>query len=98
MNQTSGDGCIVEGRLRERESSFPMIPVDEAIGQVLKEATPMEAATSKLADIPIGAVLRFHSRCAMVELVWCYCCSTTTVVFPCCTAAVNCVARCGSFG
>lgn len=67
-----------------------MIPVDEAIGQVLKEATPMEAATLKLADIPIGAVLRStHSRCATVALVWCYCCSTTTFVVPCFIAAVN---------
>ncbi|CBN76716.1 conserved unknown protein [Ectocarpus siliculosus] len=47
----------MQGRLRERESPFPMIPVDEAIGEVLKQATPLEAVTLSLADIPLGSVL-----------------------------------------
>ncbi|CAM9122404.1 unnamed protein product [Pylaiella littoralis] len=46
-----------KGRLRERESPFPMIPVDEAIGEVLKQATPLEAVTLRLAVIPPGNVL-----------------------------------------
>lgn len=41
-------------RSRERESPFPMIPVDEAIGQVLKQAMPLEAVAMKLGDIPPG--------------------------------------------
>lgn len=44
----------MQGRLRGRESPFPMIPVDEAIGEVLKQATPLEAVTLSLADIPLG--------------------------------------------
>lgn len=43
-----------KGRLRERESPFPMIPVDEAIGEVLKQANPLAAVTLKLAEIPPG--------------------------------------------
>lgn len=31
-----------------------MIPVDEAIGEVLKQATPLEAVTLGLADVPLG--------------------------------------------
>ncbi|CAM9328161.1 unnamed protein product, partial [Sphacelaria rigidula] len=45
------------GRVRERSSTFPMIPVDEAIGDVLRQAVPLEAATMKLADIPRGNIL-----------------------------------------
>lgn len=44
----------IKGRLRERESPFPMVPVDEAIGEVLQQATPLAAVTLKLADIPPG--------------------------------------------
>lgn len=44
----------IRGRLRERESPFPMIPVDEAIGEVLKQATPLASVTLKLAEIPPG--------------------------------------------
>lgn len=47
----------IQGRLRERESPFPMIPVDDAIGEVLKQATPLEAVTLRLADIPPGKSL-----------------------------------------
>ncbi|CAM9193389.1 unnamed protein product [Scytosiphon promiscuus] len=47
----------LQGRLRERESPFPMVPVDEAIGEVLKQATPLKAVTLRLADIPPGSVL-----------------------------------------
>ncbi|CAM9113787.1 unnamed protein product, partial [Hapterophycus canaliculatus] len=46
-----------QGRPRERESPFPMIPVDEAIGEVLKQATPLKAVALTLADIPPGNVL-----------------------------------------
>ena len=41
-------------RVRERSSTFPMIPVDEAIGDVLKQAAPLEAEAMKLANIPRG--------------------------------------------
>lgn len=34
-----------------------MIPVDEAIGEVLKQATPLEAVTLRLAVIPPGKCL-----------------------------------------
>lgn len=34
-----------------------MVPVDEAIGEVLKQASTLEAVTVKLADIPAGSVL-----------------------------------------
>lgn len=44
----------MQGRVRQRESPFPMIPVDEAIGEVLKQAAPLEAVTLRLADIPPG--------------------------------------------
>lgn len=53
---------VLPGRLRERESPFPMIPVDEAIGQVLREAVPLEAVTTKLADIPTG--MTTYNDCA----------------------------------
>lgn len=35
-----------------------MVPVDEAIGEVLKQATTLEAVTVKLADIPAGDDIR----------------------------------------
>lgn len=44
----------VTGRVRERESTFPMIPVDKAIGDVLREAVPLEAITMQLSNIPRG--------------------------------------------
>ena len=58
---------------RERSSPFPMIPVDEAIGHVLKQAAPLGPAITKLRDIPAGAAVgnlmtmivfteTFHSR------------------------------------
>lgn len=47
---------IEQGRQRERTSPFPMIPVDEAIGHVLKQAAPLQPVMVKLADIPAGAV------------------------------------------
>ena len=54
----SCEGSAIEGRQRERESAFPMVPVDEAIGEVLKQATTLEAVTVKLADIPAGDDIR----------------------------------------
>lgn len=35
-----------------------MIPVDEAIGEVLKQATPLAAVTLKLGEIPAGEKVR----------------------------------------
>lgn len=52
--QLSDNGDVVQGRMRERESTFPMIPVDEAISQVLEQALPLDPTTMKLADIPAG--------------------------------------------
>lgn len=37
-----------------------MVPVDEAMGEVLKQAATLEAVTMKLADIPAGDDI--HSR------------------------------------
>lgn len=56
----SCEGSAIEGRQRERESSFPMVPVDEAIGEVLKQASTLEAVTVKLADIPAGDDMLAH--------------------------------------
>lgn len=61
MAQSSGENAAEpSGRSRVRESPFLMIPADEAIGEVLKQAAPLEAVTMKLADIPPGIELRFR--------------------------------------
>lgn len=79
------------GRVRERSSTFPMIPVDEAIGDVLRQAVPLEAATMKLADIPrgkCGYMRGVHVRilCLLccgcfVFYVWRVCATLTTASF-----------------
>lgn len=55
------EGSIEQGRQRERASPFPMIPVDEAIGHVLRQAAPLKPVMVKLADIPAGAVSSLQS-------------------------------------
>lgn len=54
VGDDDGKAGVSHGRLRERQSTFPMIPVDEAVGQVLKEASPLSAVTMKLSDVPPG--------------------------------------------
>ncbi|KAG5179608.1 MoeA N-terminal region-domain-containing protein [Tribonema minus] len=44
-------------RGRGRESSFPMISVDEAIAMVLEEAEALPPVTMPLADVPMGSTL-----------------------------------------
>lgn len=63
--QAASSGDVVQGRIRERESSFPMIPVDEAIGHVLAQATPSKAATMRLSEIPSGTEIRLTTSCSM---------------------------------
>lgn len=54
MPHGSNGNDAARGRLRERESAFPMIPVDEAMGHVLANTVPLKATVMNLADIPPG--------------------------------------------
>ena len=45
------------GRLRERQSTFPMISVDEAIAIMLQHTEPLPAVTVPLQQLQLGSIL-----------------------------------------